>query len=194
MAKEINLLPNLIEAEIKRTKYKRLGSLVSFGLIGLAAVVIVGLFLWSFLINRSISAINVDLSNREKSIADKSTTELKLRALNSKIQKLTPLMNQEFYYSEVLKEVLNVTTPISNLQVSEINVTGQSVSVSAVVPNSAALQEFFASLLEPTLGAEHFNQVVLTSLARSKKEADYRFSLQMRFKPTPSGGDNGSAN
>lgn len=188
MAKDINLLPRLMEEEVKRSEYQRVGSFFSFSLIGLVLVVLVGLFIFLLILDNSIKNTSNDIGNREQSIKDNIDKELKQRALSSKVKLIAPVVNASYGYSDVVTNLQTILQNSTSVEPSELIVQGNEVSFSAHAPGSQPIQDFFTALLSPGFGGKNFSKVVLNSLNRSENLNEYRFSISMLFSPSKKGG------
>lgn len=191
MAKDINLLPKLVDAEIKRSEYQRVGSRVSIGLIGLVLFLALGLFVWSLVVDNSNKQVNAEIASHEKSITDNLDKEIKIRALNAKMTAIKPLLQTPNNMSVIITQLTGLSRGVNGLDPTEITVDQNKVIYSARVMGSDALQVFIATLLDPAKGGQNFSHIVLTSLVRSQGENEYRFSLGLLYTPTK--GANGAS-
>lgn len=183
MAKDINLLPKLEVSEIKRSQYQRVGSLFSYGIVGLIVSLLVGLFLYSLFLDSSIKNTNISIENRKKGIEANIEKELKQRALVSKVKLISPLVNANYGYSDVITNIQNIIQTSPSVDPTEVIVQGNDVSFSARAPGSQPIEAFLATLLNSSFGGKNFSKVVLKSLTRSENLNEYRFSLGMIFSP-----------
>jgi hypothetical protein len=190
MAKDINLLPKVVEAEIKRSEYKRFGSVLSLSLIGLVVLIVVGLFVWSFLTDRTLQTVERNITNREEGIKDNLDKELKMRAIATKIRLIKPLLASEYDYSDIVDRLQAVAQTSASVVTSEVILEGTSITYTGRAPSSQALDDYFTTLLDPQVGGRNFKKVYLTSLSRSETLPEYRFSIKMSYVPS-SGGPNG---
>lgn len=194
MAKDINLLPQLMEEEVRRSTYRRYGSVLSITILGIVGLVVVGLFLWLFIIDNSLNKVNQDISSREQSIRDNAEKELQVRALATKVKLIKPMVSTPYTYSEVLTKIQNLVSVSPSMETTNLELEGDQVTFTGRSPGSQPIQDFFSALLDPDNGGKNFKKVVLTSLNRSDNLNEYRFGLQMVFFPDQKGQNNAREN
>ena len=127
MAKDINLLPRVLEAEAKRSEYRRVGTRVSALLIGVVVAVVAGLFTWSLLVDNSLKNVQAQTDNRLQGIKDNLDKELKLRALSSKVKLITPLINVPYQNSDIVTRLQGVASVAPSLEASEVVIEGTDI-------------------------------------------------------------------
>lgn len=183
MPKDINLLPRILENEVKRSEYQRVGSLISLGLIVGVVVVVVGLFAWSLIIDFSLKNVESQSESRQKGIEDNLDKELKIRALGSKLKLLKPLLDVPYHDSDIISRIQEVSQTTPLLETSEVVIEGTNVTFTGRAPSSQVLQDYLTTLLDSKLGGKSFSKVFLVSLNRSETLTEYRFSVRMQFTP-----------
>lgn len=183
MAKDINLLPKILEAEVKRSEYRRVGTRLSFVLIGSVVLVVIGIFAWSLVIDNSLQRVVEKTDSRFQGIKDNLDKELKIRALNSKVKLIAPLINTTYQNSDIVEHLQDVAAVASSLETSEMMIEGTDIVYSGRAPTSQVLEDYLNTLLDSQKGGRYFNQVFLTSLSRSETLTEYRFSLKMKYLP-----------
>ncbi len=183
MAKDINLLPRILEAEVKRSEYRRVGTRLSALLIGVVVAVVGGLFIWSLLVDNSLKNVQEKTNNRLQGIQDNLDKELKLRALSSKVKLIAPLLNAPYQNSDIVSHLQEVASVAPSLEASEVVIEGTNIVYSGRAATSQILEDYLDALLDPEKGGKYFNQVFLTSLGRSETLTEYRFSLRMKYVP-----------
>lgn len=181
--KDINLLPRILETEVRKSEYQRAGTKLSFILIGIIVLLLGSLFGWSLVVDNSLKKVEAESTSRLVGIKDNLDKELKMRALSSKIKLIKPLLYPPYQNSEIVTSVQEVALTNSSLETTEVTIEGTEVIYSGRAPTSEILEEFLTTLLDSEKGGKAFSQIYLTSLNRNETLSEYRFSLRMKYNP-----------
>lgn len=162
--REIELLPEEIEAARKHEKGLRTYRLIGLGILGLAILVLV--LLLSLIGGQALLVNNVRrlISEKEAQIGELATTEEKIVGLADKNAALTQIFSARSYYS-ILLETLRKSVPqgiaITTLSAAQ---TGEAVNLSGETRSYGDLAKFLKNLVDPKKGGSLFTQVALSSV------------------------------
>ena len=182
MVKEINLVPEIAEAEIKKGVYKKKSNLAAVisllffgGLIALVFALQALLFIWGEKIER-------DTKGAEELILSQKEKDITRRALVDKLKKAESFLSTRIPYSAGLGELMAVfkdtNVILKDASFEEDNV----VNISGQAANSADLDKLLNALVGGS-AANAFGGLQLVTLS-GNKDKPYTFTVDFRF-PKP---------
>lgn len=180
MAKTINLLPKIAENELKKRVYQKTASVISLVALGITLVVLILVFAVRTLEINNFEGVKQDMANKEASIRTKQTKEVILRTISAKVTQISSILTKSPKYSQYLQDITSLS---NNISITDTKISGSSIIVSLVAPNSDLLATFLNNLIDPNLGGKKFKNVELSSLIFSQRDQTYKVSLKMERKP-----------
>lgn len=177
--REIELLPEEIEAARRRERELRTYRLIGLGFLGLAILVLV--LLLSLIGGQTLLVNNLrrQISDKEARIGELAAVGEKVVGLADKNAALIQIFSGRSYYS-ILLETLKTSIPqgivITNLSTSQ---TEKVVNLSGETRSYGDLAKFLRDLVDPKKGGSLFTQVALTSVVLEPTTGKAKFVAEV---------------
>ncbi|OGY23637.1 MAG: hypothetical protein A2Y57_03950 [Candidatus Woykebacteria bacterium RBG_13_40_7b] len=175
--KEINLIPEIPEVQIKVRKIRGTVFLASVVILILLIVVGAATFLYYTYLEKTKAEKDEVRKNKASTVLSYAETiEVPLRSIYEKTNLINKIKNERADQSEKLSEILDLTNLSPGINILEIglNETNQE-TVSGTVIDTGTLKQFINNLIDPE---NPFKKVRLSTLSRGNA-GEYRFALEI---------------
>lgn len=182
MARDINLLPQDLTDERKRLGRRKHVGVVGYFFLGFCLLLTLIVTAYTFILDRSLSALNKDLTKEADKITSYQALEEDAVRLEIKTEALSDIIITEKSYS-LLLDVISRCSPqgfkISSLVAST---TGE-IQVSGLADSYVILSRFLINSLDPVQGGALFSSADLNSVNLDEKAGGARFLMTLYLKP-----------
>ena len=180
MAKELNLLQDVITETEAQKKAKHYITIFSPLVLLVFGVIVAFVYIYSLAQVAKAAEINRKLKETEGLIQSLSEVESYQRGIKLKLATVKKIISEQVDYALLIKHLQEIAPP-------EINYTSLAVSgdkiveVSYKAANSDLLKSLINSLLDDKIGGKYFDQVRLKNLLFSR-DGTYLISLIFHIK------------
>ncbi len=180
--RDINLLPELSQKDVRAEVYKRSASVTSVAALLFVALVLVGLFAYQLFLKTSTSRTESNAKDLQNQILNQKSKEITQRSLVDKLNEIDVLLKGAVPTSSVAASLTKLAKGSGAISLTQLTVKSDgSVAVSGTANGSASLSRFLKTLVSKDLESS-FGKVVLDNLS-AEKGSPYNFSVNMNFIP-----------
>lgn len=178
MAQDINLLPEISEAEVKSGAYRRKINFTAVASLLVVAAILLALFgYWLFLAAQS-RRIDSQTKEAESVILSQSRKEITRRSLVEKLDEVDKFISGVIPYSEAVEGLIDMLKK-SSTKLQKGVFLGANISVTGEVAASKNFKTFVDQLISEA-SKEAFGNVLLTSF-RKEEDEPYVFTIEMDY-------------
>lgn len=176
---EINLLPETEKNAGAPSRRRSLIVLISTMLVGVFLAVVVGLFGFYTLSEKTKHDLKVSAKPLEDQVNQLSRKEWLVRARSVKASSALDVVAQQAPFRQTISRIVELTLP--GITLSEIGVAAPNrVILSGRAVNTNVLDMFLGRVTAKEFGRKSFSDIVLQSLVRNDK-GEYEFSVRFSF-------------
>lgn len=181
MAKDINLLPIEFTNERKRKERKKSLNIFAYIFLGICVFISSIVFLYHFLLTRSLKTLAVTVSKEEQKIKDLKVVEEEGIRLEVKNNALVDILKLQKKYSFLL-DTISKSAPAGLKINSLVSSVADDVQVSGVADSYAILSRFLINLIDPEMGGSIFSSADLNSVNLDERVGGARFLMTLYLK------------
>ncbi len=180
MAKEINLLQEVIIETPSQQKIKRYVTILSPLVLLIFGVIVAAVYFYSLIQTAKAAETSRKLKETESLIQSLSEVESYQRGNKLKLATVKKIIGEQVDYAQVIRYLQEIAPPEINY--TSLSISGEKyIEVSYKAANSDLLKSLINSLLDPKIGGRYFDQVTLKNLLYSR-DGSYLVSLTFYLK------------